>query len=109
MVFIGSAALWREQDHFRVGWLSEVLPPRAARPMALLVVLIEAAFLVAMTRHRYDLALQSRALTPILNLPTALFYAAIPLAGAVMLAYSVRDLWRVLRATPSETEMTSLP
>lgn len=109
MVFIGSAALWREQDHFRVGWLSEVLPPRAARPVALLVVLLEAAFLVAMTRYGYDLALRSRALTPILNLPTALFYAAIPLAGAVMLAYSVRDLWCVLRAAPSETERTSLP
>lgn len=107
MVFVGTAALWREQDHFRVGWLAEVLPPSGARPLALLVVLLEAAFLVAMTVYGYDLALRSRALTPILGLPTALFYAAIPLAGAVMLAYSARDLWRVLCAFFFHTERTS--
>lgn len=99
MVFVGTAALWREQDHFRVGWLAEVLPPAAARPVAVIVVLGEAAFLLAMTRYGYDLTVRSRAMTPILDLPTALFYVVIPISGAVMLAYSARDLVQALRGT----------
>ncbi|MGI3170854.1 TRAP transporter small permease [Pseudooceanicola sp. C21-150M6] len=94
MVFIGSAALWREQDHFRVGWLADVLPDRPGRVLAIVVVLLEAAFLIAMTRYGWDLTVRSRALTPILNLPTGLLYASIPAAGAIMLIYTARDFYR---------------
>lgn len=96
MVFMGSAALWREQDHFRVGWLADVLPDRSGRWLAIVVVLLEMAFLFAMTRYGWDLTVRSRALTPILNLPSGLFYAAIPTAGAIMLIYSARDFYRAV-------------
>ena len=32
------------------------------------------------------------ATTPMLSLPTALFYAAIPVAGAIMIAYALADI-----------------
>lgn len=107
MVFIGTAALWRENDHFRVGWLVESVPPRAARLISVFVVLLEISFLIAMTRYGYDLAMRSQAMTPILNLPTSLFYASIPVGGAVMLFYSVRDLWCALRSPVSNVRIHS--
>jgi len=97
MVFMGAAALWREHEHFRVDWLPDSLPPRASRLLRIVVVLLSLCFLVAMTWYGLSLARKARAVTPILSLPTALFYAAIPVSGAVMTAYSLADLVRLLR------------
>lgn len=98
MVFFGAAALWREHEHFRVEWL-EVSLGRSRPGLALQVglALLCIAFLVTMTWYGWDLTTRSRALTPILRLPTWLFYVAIPVSGAVMTVYSVRDLVRALR------------
>ncbi|MGY3439784.1 MULTISPECIES: TRAP transporter small permease [unclassified Marinovum] len=96
MVFVGAAALWRENDHFQVVWLPQSLPPRAARALQLLITVLGLCFLCAMTWYGTSLTLKARALTPILDLPTSLFYAAIPISGAVMIAYSLRDLLKLL-------------
>lgn len=95
MVFVGAAALWRENDHFQVLWLPEVLPPGPARILRIAIVLLGLVFLLAMTWHGASLTLRARALTPILDLPTSLFYAAIPVSGAIMIAYSLADLFRL--------------
>ncbi len=101
-VFIGTAALWREHDHFQVNWLAEALPPAPRRVLQFVVTLLALVFLIAMTWYGASLTLKARALTPILNLPTALFYAAIPISGVVMTGYSLVDLYRLLtRKDPS--------
>ena len=92
MVFIGAAALWRDHDHFRVTWLAEALAPTPARFLQILVSILSLGFLAAMTWYGLSLTLNARALTPILDLPTAYFYAAIPISGATMFAYSLADL-----------------
>lgn len=97
MVFVGAAALWREQDHFQVLWLPEAVPPNVSRILRILIVALSLCFLVAMTWYGASLTLRARALTPILDLPTSLFYAAIPISGAVMIIYSLGDLFRLLR------------
>ncbi|KFB09383.1 TRAP transporter small permease [Nitratireductor basaltis] len=93
MVFTGAAALWREHDHFRVEWLDELF---ANTPMAIVlkivVSLLSLGFLLVMTRYGWSLTKGSSAVTPLLNLPTSIFYFAIPFSGAIMCAYSVRDL-----------------
>lgn len=96
MVFSGAAALWADNGHFRVDWVAQIVPPNVARTLALTVILIEIGFLIAMTRYGWTLTMRSRALTPILDLPTGLFYAAIPFSGAMMLAWSIRDLLHTL-------------
>lgn len=96
MVFVGAAALWREHDHFQVLWLPEALPPRAARILRAIVAALGLCFLIAMTWYGASLTLRARALTPILDLPTSLFYAAIPISGAVMIVYTLADLFRLL-------------
>lgn len=96
MVFSGAAALWREHAHFQVTWLSEVLPAAPRRVLQIVIVLLGLCFLSAMTWYGTTLTLKARAVTPILALPTAFLYAAIPVSGAVMMAYSLADLFRLL-------------
>lgn len=96
MVFAGAAALWRERDHFVVDWLPESLPPAGARALRLVTCALGIAFLAAMTWHGTRLTLDARALTPILDLPTALFYLAVPASGAAMLAHSLAEMIRLI-------------
>jgi TRAP-type C4-dicarboxylate transport system permease small subunit len=93
MVFVGAAALWREGLHFRVDWIDGLVRGgRGGAAFGTALALLSLVFPLAMTVYGWDLTVRSRALTPILDLPTGLFYAAIPLSGAVMTAYSLRDL-----------------
>lgn len=93
MVFTGAAALWRENDHFAVNWLDIKLGGTAwLKPLRVLIALLCICFLLAMTKYGYDLFSKSRALTPILQLPTHIYYAVIPISGVVMTAYSIRNL-----------------
>ncbi|MEP5151461.1 TRAP transporter small permease [Planktotalea sp.] len=96
MVFVGSAALWRENDHFQVLWLPNALPVSIARLLRIVIVLLALCFLWTMTWYGLSLTLKATAQTPILALPTSLFYVAIPISGAVMIAYSLVDLFRLL-------------
>lgn len=93
MVFAGAAALWREREHFSVDWLEVTLgQSRYAILLRALISLLCLCFLMAMTIYGFDLYARSRALTPILQLPTSLFYIVIPLSGLVMVVYTLRDI-----------------
>lgn len=97
MVFIGAAALWRENEHFRIDWL-EIALGRPYGPMLRLVsITLSVIFLAVMALKGLDLAMRSRAVTPILSVPTAYVYAVIPVSAAIMLVYSVRDFLVALR------------
>ncbi len=106
MVFVGAAALWRERDHFQVNWLPEALPPATSRILRLVTCALGILFLVAMTKYGADLTSKARALTPILDLPTSLFYITIPLSGAVMLIYSLADFVRLLTRPTHSKEIS---
>ncbi len=97
MVFVGIAALWRENDHFRVDWLEGVLGRRGGPLLRILTIVLSMAFLAVMALKGYDLATRSRAVTPILAVPVGYVYAVIPISAALMLAYSVRDLVVAIR------------
>lgn len=102
MVFIGAAALWRDAGHFRVDWLSQKLGAGiAGSALTVFLALLSLGFLVAMTVYGADLTSRSRALTPILGLHTGLFYVVIPISGALMTVYSLRDLWVALGMPPT--------
>jgi TRAP-type C4-dicarboxylate transport system permease small subunit len=95
MVFIGTAALWRERDHFDVSWLPEALPPRASRILKTLLIVLSLIFLVTMTWYGASLTMKARALTPILAMPTSLFYVAMPISGFIMMIYSIIELFQL--------------
>ncbi|MCI5109843.1 MAG: TRAP transporter small permease [Marivita sp.] len=95
MVFIGAAALWRENDHFQVDWLQKSLTTVGAKVAhTALIGLVSLAFLLVMTWYGYVLFDRANAMTPILRIPERLFYAAIPISGAIMTAYTLVRLFR---------------
>ena len=94
MVFMGSSALWRERGHFRVDWLEQVIGQKRAAPLLkAFLALLSLGFMLAMTWYGWELTARSSAVTPVLNLPTGLFYAATPISGTLMMIYSLRDLF----------------
>ncbi len=93
MVFFGAAALWLKRDHFQVDWLELALKRRQIRWfLRSIVAVLCLGFLGVMTGYGWILFNKANAMTPILQIPERLFYAAIPLSGAIMTAHSVARL-----------------
>ena len=101
MVFLGAAALWRTRSHFRV----EVAPERLAgkksgKVLEIFLSLSAFAFLLIFTYEGGLLAMQATDRSPILEFPRTLWYMVIPISGAIMIGYTIRDLWLFLRGDP---------
>ncbi len=100
MVFFGAAALWIKRDHFQVDWLQTVLPKGKARwLLRAAIALLSLAFLCVMTWYGWILFNKANAATPILQIPERLFYAAIPISGAVMVLHTCASLFGETKQT----------
>lgn len=99
MVFLGTAALWRENAHIAVTFLPDLLGgTRGGRLLEGLVTLLVLGFLVTFIREGWLLTLEAVGnRTPILELPKPLWYVALPVSGVVMIGYSLRRCLRLLR------------
>ena len=99
MIFLGSAALWRENEHFRVEWLPQKLKGRAAgKWLGILNEMISIFFIAVLTYYGAILTVSAHDRSPILELPKHLWYLCIPLAGVIMIGYSLRNLFRLWRS-----------
>jgi TRAP-type C4-dicarboxylate transport system permease small subunit len=104
MVFLGAAALWRDRSHFRVEMVPQWLAgSRAGRLLECLLGVLALGFFLVFTYEGWLLTHAANDRTPIFELPRFLWYAVIPLSGAIMIGHSVRDLWRLLRG-PAENQ-----
>ncbi len=93
MVFMGAAALWRDNEHFRVQWLPNKLNGRVlGKVLALVVEALSITFLAIMTYYGMKLTVVAHDRSPILELPRHIWYFCIPLAGMIMIAYSIRNV-----------------
>jgi TRAP-type C4-dicarboxylate transport system permease small subunit len=93
MVFVGAAVLWRDNEHFRVAWLLNRLQGAASgKVLALAVETLSMIFLATMTYYGMKLTVAAHDRSPILELPRHIWYLCIPLAGMIMIAYSIRNL-----------------
>ena len=109
MVFIGAAALWREREHFMIELLPAVCT--SATVLALLrviVALLGLAFAVALLWYGSLFVGRVAVRTPILGLPQAWSYACMPIAGAVMTVYALRDVVEALVTLVRGDDVTSL-
>ena len=98
MVFLGAAALWRGRSHFRV----ELLPERLAGKTSGMILdiflnLSALVFLFIFTYQGGLLAIQAIDRSPILEFPRTLWYIVMPISGAIMIGYTLRDLWVLFR------------
>ncbi len=93
MVFMGAAALWRDNEHFRVTWLEHRLNgKKSGKVLDFAVKLLSILFLAVMTYYGMKLTIRANDRSPILELPRHLWYACIPLAGLIMIGYSIRNV-----------------
>jgi TRAP-type C4-dicarboxylate transport system permease small subunit len=93
MVFLCSAGLWRQRTHFRVELVQEWLgSSRAGRVLEIILNLLSLTFLVVLTYQGGLLAMKATDRSPIFEFPKTLWYLSIPVAGAIMIGYCVRDL-----------------
>lgn len=102
MIFLGAAVLWRARTHFHV----EVLPKRLAgkpsgRMLEILLCLCALVFLIVFTFEGGLIAIKATDRSPILELPRTLWYMILPISGAIMIGYTIRDLVTFFRGRSS--------
>lgn len=102
MVFLGAAVLWRGRSHFRV----EALPLRlagknAGRILEILLSLMAFVFLLIFTYQGGLLSIRATDRSPVLEITKTYFYIIMPISGAIMVGYTIRDLVTFFRKRSS--------
>ena len=101
MVFLCAAGLWRQKAHFRVEVVTDWLGgSKTGRVLKILLSIISLVFLWVFTYEGWCLAMKATDRSPIFEFPKTLWYLSIPIAGAIMLGYTIRDLWLLWRNRP---------
>jgi len=104
MVFLGTAALWRDNGHIAVDFIPQSLAGSPVRrALDVLLALLSLVFLGVFTWEGWLLTLQAVGnRTPILELPKPAWYVALPVSGAVMIGYTLRRCLRAIRPAPRD-------
>lgn len=100
LVFYGAAALWAVKGHFSVGdWISPHLPGGFSRSFYhLLVTCLSLAFVGVFFWFSLRLTLRATELSTVFQIPKAWMYACMPISSLIMLAYSIAEVVRNLKA-----------
>ena len=95
LVFYGAAAVWVVHGHFSVGdWISKFLKTIYARvAYRLLVESLSLVFVAVFFKYALDLALQTEEQTTAFGMPKRWLYACMPIAGGIMVLYSIKNLY----------------
>ena len=96
MTFLGAAILWGEGSLYRVDVLTSQLSPRAGRVVRMGVLLVSLVFAIVLTREGWRVATLSAETTPFLRFPKSIAYASMPVAGAIMMGYTLVGIGRAL-------------
>ena len=101
MVFLGATFLWREKTHFNVdivpNWLAGT---RAGRLLGICLNILSLAFFAVLTYEGWLLCMRATDKSPILEIPKRLWYIIIPITGAIMAGYTIRDLRGLIQGKP---------
>jgi len=106
MVFMGTAAVWRSNEHITIDFIPQALVgTRAGRALEVVVSLLILGFLVVFTWQGWLFTMQARGNTsPMLTMPRPLWYAVIPVSGLVMIGYTVSRMLKAIRLTPGRED-----
>ena len=95
LIFYGAAALWITREHFSVGdWISGRIlkgsrTKRLYRAVLEVLVLIFAGVFFYYSLH---LTLLAHDVTNVFAIPKSILYSCMPVAGAIMILYSIRNI-----------------
>jgi TRAP-type C4-dicarboxylate transport system permease small subunit len=94
LIFYGAAAVWINHGHFSVGdWLSKRLHSIPARLAYRFVVeLCSLVFMLIFLKYAFDLTLSTEEQTTVFSLSKKWLYACMPITGAIMVIYSVKNM-----------------
>jgi len=99
LIFMAAAELWRENDHFKIDFMiQKAASTRFGRLFSLGLEILTAAFILAFFQYSLDLTVSMARTSPILSWPMTWWYAPMPTAGFIMLAYSMRNIVQGFRA-----------
>jgi TRAP-type C4-dicarboxylate transport system permease small subunit len=101
LLFPGAAALWRERAHFRVDLLQRKLAGTGAgTAVEITVSAVCIAFFSIFLYQSWTFTLSASETSPIFQVSKAYWYGVMPASAALMLIYSVRDIWAAVAARP---------
>ena len=94
LVFYGSAALWISREHFGVGdWLEKRIDnPRIRTVYQISTGLLVMGFVLIFFYFSLKLTLMAQDVTNVFAIPKKILYSCLPISGAVMIIYSIRDI-----------------
>jgi TRAP-type transport system small permease protein len=94
LVFYGSAALWISREHFSVGnWIGKRMKSNTARRTYRMVLeMLTLLFVVIFFYYSLRLTILARDVTNAFGFPKRILYSCLPLSGAIMIIYSIRNI-----------------
>ena len=94
LVFYGSAALWISHEHFGVGdWIEKRIRSAKMRSTyRIIIALLVLCFVLIFFYYSLRLTLLARDVTNVFAIPKRVLYSCLPISGAIMILYSIRDL-----------------
>jgi TRAP-type transport system small permease protein len=109
LIFCGSAEVWRNNQHFAVDLVPLMFEgTRLSKPFKVFISLGCLVFIAIFAYRSYDLFQRATDVSPYFSLPRKLWYGAMPLNGALMMGFSLRQLFTLLR-TPAAELMAKKP
>jgi TRAP-type transport system small permease protein len=101
LVFYGAAAVWMTRGNFSVGdWFGALVKnARARSAYRLLLELVTLAFAVVLFLYSSSLVLRAIEVTAVFQIPKKILYSCMPLAGLIMVAYSLVHVVRAFLCT----------
>ncbi|MGB9700377.1 MAG: TRAP transporter small permease [Thermodesulfobacteriota bacterium] len=98
MIFLCTAALWRDRSHFRV----ELIPNRLAnkksgRNLEITLCILALFFFFVFSYEGGILSAKATDRSPIMEWPRYLWYFVLPFSGGIIIVYTIRDLWYFIK------------
>ena len=95
MVFLGSAEVWRNNQHFAVDLVPLMFEgTRMAKWFRAFISLGCLVFIAIFTYRSYDLFQRATDVSPYFSWPRKLWYGAMPCERALMVGFSLRQIGR---------------
>ncbi len=95
LIFYGAAAVWVAHGHFSVGdWISKFIPSVRGRfAYRLLVELCSLVFIAIFFWYSLELLMKTEEMTTAFAMSKKWLYACMPITGAIMVVYSLKNMY----------------
>jgi TRAP-type C4-dicarboxylate transport system permease small subunit len=94
LVFYGAAALWISHEHFGVGdWIeNRIGNARTRYAYRMVIEFLVLCFVVIFFYYSLRLTLSALDVTNVFAIPKRVLYSCLPVSGALMILYSIRNI-----------------